>query len=301
MRADLPQLLTERPRRGSSATYRSIRNRNSPRYAEEDELASTQGMRRPHLLANCEKETSDYLAPMRRFLNAQVGRRWDDIYAEICRECRVTSTVQAHVRLHIGSFVICRPIRLRDGQLADTNGRPLRKFRRHDLLYVCPATGLLSRVADLPQAQTARAGRSGSRADPLQTRHPTAFWLAADRELRRVGDIWQIVKHAPLPPSVPGVAALLHGTDNSENALAGFGPGHWIEPIEPGVSRIMALRAQRRFDVLLKRWIVRGERAPEGVPAWFADNTGRAVRYAASLEAPSPDLLDRYDVLNARA
>ena len=47
------------------------------------------------------KLLNENLAPLRRYLERQVGRPWDKVYSEIAEGLRVASTVQRHVRDHL--------------------------------------------------------------------------------------------------------------------------------------------------------------------------------------------------------
>ena len=51
------------------------------------------------------KVLNENLAPLRRYLEAQVGRPWDKVYSEIAANLRVSNTVQQHVRDHLKDFV----------------------------------------------------------------------------------------------------------------------------------------------------------------------------------------------------
>jgi hypothetical protein len=57
------------------------------------------------------KMLNENLAPLRRFLERQIGRPWDKVYSEIAERLRVDSTVQQHVREHLRDFVATRPRR----------------------------------------------------------------------------------------------------------------------------------------------------------------------------------------------
>jgi hypothetical protein len=97
------------------------------------------------------KVLNENLAPLRRYLEAQVGRPWDKIYSEIAANLCVSNTVQQHVRDHIKDFVNLHrsPGRWPFG-LAD---RPW-----IEPLYV-DARGLLRRTDDLPEVRKERRRR----------------------------------------------------------------------------------------------------------------------------------------------
>jgi len=74
-----------------------------------DDLPSHEGMRAPHVRDWGGKVLNENLAPLRRYLERQVGRKWDKVYAEISAQLRPTSAVQQHVRDHLHDFVAVTP------------------------------------------------------------------------------------------------------------------------------------------------------------------------------------------------
>ena len=70
-----------------------------------------EGMRRAHVLRGDQKSFNENLAPLRRYLAAQVGRPWRKVYSEIAANLNADSTVQQHVRDHLHDFVAVTPRR----------------------------------------------------------------------------------------------------------------------------------------------------------------------------------------------
>jgi len=97
MRADMSRVIVERPRRGGGDRRgRAVPFENLPQH---------EGMRRPHQRSGGAKELNENLAPLRRYLERQVGRPWDKVYAEIAKHLRADNAVQQHVRDHLRDFV----------------------------------------------------------------------------------------------------------------------------------------------------------------------------------------------------
>ncbi len=142
MRADMARVIVERPRIPDPNPRRG-------RAVPLDDLPKQQGMRRPY--APNGKALNENLNPLRRYLEKQVGRPWDKVYAEISAHLRPTSAVQQHVRDHLHDFVAVKPRRLAN-QLRQRRGSDL----WHQPFYVHPRTGLLCRTARLE----ARHGRA---------------------------------------------------------------------------------------------------------------------------------------------
>jgi hypothetical protein len=95
MRADMKKVLCERPRSGGRYSYHDVRS--ADKQTDYDYLPSHQGMRRPY---KDPKEFSDLLGPLQRFMRGCVGRRWDDVWSEICTNVRADSMAGDHLREH---------------------------------------------------------------------------------------------------------------------------------------------------------------------------------------------------------
>ena len=175
MRKDMARVIVERPRLGGGG-------RKGRSVALED-LPQKQGMRRPHREHGTWKTLNENLAPLRRLLAGQVGRPWDKVFAEIAAGLRVDSTVQQHVRNHVGDFVAVHPQR-RSGLL----------WRQP--FYVDPRDGLLKRTDQLPEE---KARRRQERARRRSTKPVERIALAEDRELRTIDGVWYELRLAPLP------------------------------------------------------------------------------------------------------
>ena len=98
-----------------------------------------------------EKWVNDRLKPLKRYLFKQRGRKWDDVFSEICACLDTGSTVKMHVLEHIDHFIL-RQVRI------DENGQ----YRRNDGwsanctpdlwwrdVYVCPLDGRVKETAAL--------------------------------------------------------------------------------------------------------------------------------------------------------
>lgn len=285
MRADMPKILTERPRIGSALNFRTVRRRGRNQGRDADALPQQQGMRKPHLQNLQAKELNEYFGPLRRFLEQRVGRPWNAVYAEICRHIHMDNAVQAHVRFHLHDFVVTDTTQLPDGTIATTEGRPLRCHRRFFTLYVCPITGCLRRVADLEQKRA-------------QTPTAKAIAIAPDRELRLIDGHWHVVTYAPLPAAKPIVVAVTDEPAQADAILAACGTGHWLDMVDPALWRIMTTRAPRRFDVVLGRKIARGENLGyQAVPGLHEENR-IAVRYAAKAQLADAETIRRQGLLH---
>jgi len=182
MRADMFQVVIERPRLGHSHPQQGLRRRRRAR-GDVDELPRHEGMKGRHRT----KALNENLAPLRRFLERSVGRPWTHVYAELSAHVSARSAVQQHVRDHLRDFVVV-DVEERGGVLWGRHRwqyAPLTAVWR-DLLYVDPRTGLLAR---LPQR----------RRTPAERRCVGGRWYA------RVDGVWSAVELAAVPLTLHGV------------------------------------------------------------------------------------------------
>lgn len=140
MRDDMFKVLVGRPRWGS----RWIESPKLDRDRDRD--GGFVGLRR-HAMEQAPnyKFFNENLAPLVRFLHTRCGRRWDDVYAEICANLDTGSTVKMHVRQHLDDLVNRRISYGRRGELLN-DGRALLPHNRssfRDNLYVDPDDGIL--------------------------------------------------------------------------------------------------------------------------------------------------------------
>jgi hypothetical protein len=143
MRADMHEVLIERPRHG----YRLKSHRgNKPRVAEWD---GEDGFSRDYTpRQNRTKYLSDLLSPLKRWLRAQVNRPWDKVWSELCAGIDTRGVIGRHLMDHARQFVDtdCRIDAQR--RVWVSASRYHRQFYGEGLmapegLYVHPLTGLL--------------------------------------------------------------------------------------------------------------------------------------------------------------
>jgi len=140
MRADMFKVIVERPRWGAShAPPVKLKN-------DRDTDRKFIGLRR-HVKERAAyyKMLNENLAPLVRFIRTRVGRRWDDVFSEICAHLDTGSTVKMHVRTHLKDFVMIKISRGRNGELIH-DGRVIEASQRNrhwPEFYVDPDDGLL--------------------------------------------------------------------------------------------------------------------------------------------------------------
>jgi hypothetical protein len=183
MRGDMSKVIVERPRWGGSRERRrgrvKMRERGNPEDAPVRESIG-KGRRT--------KGFNENLAPLKRYLLSQVGRPWDRVYAEICANLRLSSTVQRHVLQHLRDMVVLGVVM--DGRTPRSamSGREIWAAANawRWIVYVCPKTGLLRRTPARPRGRGLPAGHR--------------VLLAGGSQLQRIRGAWYHVVLAELPP-----------------------------------------------------------------------------------------------------
>lgn len=195
MRPDMHKVVIERPRWNPGPSKNRRRANLDP-----DLLPQHEGMRRPY---DRRKSFTDLLGPLRRWLRAQLGRRWNDIYSEACAVIKPDSVVRAHIKTHLVKFVQ-RDTFLRDGEI----------WCYTDSSFFAP--GIEKPVADAASRWTPfyvhpRTGRLCE--SPLNTRKrrdawrklresfgPEQRWLGDTRALLRLNGLWFDCAMKAFPP-----------------------------------------------------------------------------------------------------
>jgi hypothetical protein len=186
MREDMSRVIVERPRRGGGWGRKG-------RAIALENLHKHEGIRRRHVLSGDWKTLNENLAPLRRYLERQVGRPWNKVYSEIALQLRADNTVQQHVRDHIGDYVAINPQRRSGCFYAMGGANRLSDRLWFEPLYVDPNDGLLKRTDRLPEAKALR--RLGQHPPKPVDR----IGVTPDRELRRLGGLWFEVILAQMP------------------------------------------------------------------------------------------------------
>jgi hypothetical protein len=135
MRQDMYKVIVERPRRGKYGSAVAARLRNDLDGPMRLGMRAGYGYR----------ALNENLAPLRRYLHAQIGRPWNKVFSEICAGIDRRNTVQQHIHQHIREFIAI-DVDLHNGRLIDLAAEP--RFLGTDsgmsqALYVDPRTGLI--------------------------------------------------------------------------------------------------------------------------------------------------------------
>jgi hypothetical protein len=162
-------------------------------------LPKFEGIKRRHTQR---KGLKDLLGPLKRWLQSQVGRSWNDAYSEACAVIKPDSIIRAHVKTHLLQFVE-RHTFMHDGKVCvlDTGYRGLGIIpvadRRYgwNLFYVHPESGLLCAT---PQKswKALRAERRATRAEKFR-------WLDGHFALKQIDGLWFACQFRVVSPEGP--------------------------------------------------------------------------------------------------
>jgi hypothetical protein len=191
------KVLVERARcrnnSGDSRPGKGYKKRLRKGLAAEDSPPAREGIKARY---SNRKFFNEHLGPLRRFLDSNVGRPWDKVYAEICKHVDRGNVVQKHILTHLFEYVAVhtvlidgQPCHGRDNGFHARHGDPLRTSLRRHQWYVCPKSGLLRK----------------SRYVPRRALKPVAHrrvMLDKSRMCLRVNGQWELVTLAPVPGPV---------------------------------------------------------------------------------------------------
>jgi len=193
MRSDMAKVIVERPRVGSSMRGTPKGYRRRLQQFDQDELPRREGIKRRWQSGT--KWLNEHLGPLRRYLDSQVGRPWDKVFAEICTHINRNSAVQDHVRDHVADYVAVHVLMIDgvpcSGEGDWTHGRPLHLLFGCKCWYVCPRSGLLKRVA-LPK-------RSKQTHRCKKPEVPRFVRVSESLQCRLIDGVWHLVSLKPLP------------------------------------------------------------------------------------------------------
>lgn len=107
MRKDMAKMLVETHRSTAAVTYKDTRKRGN------DSRGFENAPKREKMKGRYGYDTKEFgenFPPLVGFLRKNVGRKWDDVYSELCASLKGGGTVIAHTKLHLfRDFLIEKP------------------------------------------------------------------------------------------------------------------------------------------------------------------------------------------------
>ena len=148
MKPHFANQITESPRHKQAYSVKSAKRQSkavATRSLSEDPEEGEEFLPYLHMsMSKGNKDFTDLLGPLRRYLLQSVGRRWDDVYSEISQNIPSDSMQGRHIRQHVEGYVEQEVI------LIDNKPYRMPKYgtgpvpiTRH--FYVNPVTGLLQK------------------------------------------------------------------------------------------------------------------------------------------------------------
>lgn len=179
MKKYMAQCVIESPRRGSSA--RSEKVRSFGKIVQTEDGPDYEGLTRIPSRMGDDKDFSDKLGPLRKYLISSCGRPWNDVYSEIAINIgRKHSEGLRHIKeAHID--VATHTYRDSNGDIweCDKDGEhKIGRYAWRETFYVEPETGILRCI---PVKSHRYRGKSED---------PDVIPLDAGTEYRRINGIW---------------------------------------------------------------------------------------------------------------
>ena len=173
------KVIVERPRwtpgPGKYARRANLSNELLPKF---------EGMKRIH---GQRKGQRDLLGPLRRWLQAQVGRPWNDVYSEACAVIHPHNYVRVHVKTHLLQYVE-RNTFMHNGEVCVLSHwpagiQPITAERLgRSVFYVHPESGRLQELRPLSRRQWRMAR--------IEKQQQTLRWLNPQFALKKIEGIW---------------------------------------------------------------------------------------------------------------
>lgn len=124
------------------------RNSTKPDYNDIEDAPLHASMRRNAY--GWGKTQRDNLNPLRKFIEANVGRPWDKVYSEICAKNDPRNISQYHLRSHVYHLIEKDVVMINNiphhGQGRWGYLSPIYHFQHNGGLYIHPVTGLVCQV-----------------------------------------------------------------------------------------------------------------------------------------------------------
>ncbi len=193
MRADLNKLLCERERVGHSDKYKHYRRlkKFNPAPGEEGEnLPFTEGTK--HRYGYDGKSFNENLSPLRGAIRANLGKRWDTFYSDLCKNFDKRSVINQHILQHLFQYVE-REVYIEDGELWVRQGQYSRsgdvKLRdsRYTEYFVDPRDGIMKKNKWY-KGDKARKDRKAAEARAAEL--AVTRWIDEDTVLRNIEGVW---------------------------------------------------------------------------------------------------------------
>jgi len=178
MRSDMQKIIVERPRYGST-----MRNHKSARRLAPGQVGLAMEVGGDYdggpsraSSARRDKWLNENLAPLRRYLQKQIGRPWDKVFSEIRATLDTRSAIGLHVMQHLEDFVETKTLMIRGTVYA----RRWAQLVPAEGLYVHPVTGLIRYIKPRPKPKWT----------PPVDKEPNFVRLSRNTAFEKIEGIW---------------------------------------------------------------------------------------------------------------
>lgn len=215
MRSDMSKVISDCYRHGHRMVPKFGR---PPR--DLDSLPAREGIRRRYHegWARAMKESSYNGNPFRRFLQKQVGRPWDAIFSEICKEFDVRKPTNRRIFELVDRYVTQTNLRVEGGKVIEAP--PYMEPCEASGLYVHPVTGILLYADGRNYRFHYKKLQAERRAEAAALERD----ISANEKLMKIEGQWYVVQFAAVTP--PRVMEVRRWKDS-------LGRAHVREHIDP--------------------------------------------------------------------
>lgn len=154
------------------------------------------------------RERHMHTDPLRRFLESRVGRPWNDVYSELCRDLRADDRMRHEINSRLDWFVE-RNVRMVEGEPRDYRGYNLLRWSGKTL-WVHPETGILMLSV-------------GKRRNFQRKPKHEMVELGKNRKAVKLDGLWFEVVFAEIPLITPKFTTVKNATGNGSATDGGAG------------------------------------------------------------------------------
>lgn len=217
MKPDFPDSFLE-PSGGRG--YKFPRRRKKYERQGDEPLKPVGGMRRVHAVAGKfgTKYTGTDFAILRRFLQSRVGRPWDEVYSEISEHADTRNWTGQQFREWV-EYTVELNCRLdEDGNVLDSQDRPMYGNQRWHLFYVHPKTGILHKLQYKRERRNYKSRKKIHKVgDQLYHKHKDIWYRVEMKPWPKIrypyGYAYSFYDYATYPPDAFGVTNYNQATD----------------------------------------------------------------------------------------
>ena len=191
MRSDFQKLLCECYKEGRAWASSSSSVRQHLKRMDADEETRTSTTINPSKLRKQEKGFGENLAPLKRFINKQIGRPWNKVYSEICQHNSKAGAVGLHIFQHLFAYIETNTEKYEHGRIytkaGDTTHWNWARYEiSHGTLYVDPNDNIIKRYKK-------------NKKQPQPKTETKSINVDADTSIENIDGIWYRITWSATP------------------------------------------------------------------------------------------------------